>query len=232
MTPSHCLPAPSFRLTAWACALGLLFGGLAQAQTIYRIVGPDGRISFSDKPPAQGNQATTVDASGRSAPSGSTGDMPYEVREAMGRYPVTLYTGDGCDPCAAARSLLTRRGVPFSERTLRTAEDLDALKKLGMEPTIPLATIGSQRLKGYSEEEWNTYLDAAGYPRSSRLPASYRNPAASPLAPVAQKAPTTAGDNAPAAAPADLTPPATSLAPQPPAPPAANGPDNPAGIVF
>lgn len=203
--------------------MGLMGSGVAQAQTIYRIVGPDGKISFSDKPPAQGNQATALGSSGRSASSASLADMPFEVREAMTRYPVTLYTGNGCEPCASARNLLTRRGVPFTERTLTTADDVEALKKLGMEATVPLATVGSQRLKGFSEDEWNVYLDAAGYPRASRLPSSYRNPPATPLAPPVLKA----------TAPADSNGTGALATPAPvAAPPVGPTPDNPAGIVF
>ena len=223
MAPHPAGPSSTRRHAPLIVALAMaLLGGTAHAQAIYRIVGADGKISFSDKPPAQGNQASALGASGRAGASPSTADMPFEVREAVGRYPVTLYTGDSCDPCASARNLLTRRGVPFTERTLTTADDVEALKKLGMDATVPLATIGSQRLKGFSEEEWNLYLDAAGYPRSSRLPASYRNPPASPLAPPVLKA----------AAPQPTANGALATPAPPSAPPVGPTPDNPAGIVF
>lgn len=224
---THSAPREPGRRLWLACLYAALAlgGGVAQGQTIYRIVGPDGKISFSDKPPAQGSQAKALSANGRDSDPSGGADMPYEVRQAMSQYPVTLYTGDGCEPCTAARNLLTSRGVPFTERTLTTADDLQALKQLGMEATVPLATVGSQRLKGYSESEWNSYLDAAGYPRTSRLPSTYHNPPASPLAPAAAKpAPVAAGSASDVPAP----PP-----PPPPAPaPAGPTPDNPAGIVF
>jgi oligopeptidase A len=38
-----------------------------QAQTIYRIVGPDGKISFSDKPPAAKDDASATDRQGKDA---------------------------------------------------------------------------------------------------------------------------------------------------------------------
>lgn len=205
-------------LLAAAAVLALL-PVLASAQGIYRIVGPDGRITFSDKPPTNSEKATALSPSGRSGDSSASGELPFELREAMNRYPVTIYTGDNCEPCSAARSLLTRRGVPYTERTITTAQDVEALKRMGMEATVPIATIGGQRLKGYSEGDWSDYLDAAGYPKSSRLPPGYRNAAASPLVPVAETAP------AQAARPA--VPPAA-----PSAPPPGPTPDNPAGIVF
>ncbi|MDP3702320.1 MAG: glutaredoxin family protein [Hylemonella sp.] len=210
------------RSAAWLAAAAVLALAplLAPAQGIYRIVGPDGRVTFSDKPPTSSEKATALSPSGRSAQTGATGELPFELREVMNRYPVTLYTGDNCEPCGAARTLLTNRGVPFTERTITTAQDIEALKRLGMEATVPTATIGGQRLKGYSEGEWVDYLDAAGYPKSSRLPPGYRNASASPLAPVAASTP------APAS-PATPTPAVTPAAP-PPGP----TPDNPTGIVF
>jgi glutaredoxin len=97
------------------------------------------------------------------------------------KYPVVLYTGDNCAPCGAGRSLLTSRGVPFSEKTITTAADSEALQRLSGENSLPFLTIGSQQLKGFSDAEWTQFLDAAGYPKSSALPASYRAPAPSPL---------------------------------------------------
>ena len=202
-------------------ALLALLPALAPAQAIYRIVGPDGRVSFSDKPPVSNDgKATTLGPGGRSSASSNAAELPFELREAMTRYPVTLYTGDNCVPCGEARSLLVRRGIPYAERTITTNQDIEAFQRLGMEATVPTATIGSQRLRGYSEGAWNDYLDAAGYPKTSRLPNGYRNAAASPLAPVAETAPAPTRQAAP-------TPAAT-----PTAPPVGPTPDNPAGIVF
>lgn len=200
-------------------ALLALTPALVFAQPIYRIVGPDGRVSFSDKPPASNEKATSFSPGGRSSESAVANELPFDLREAVNRYPVTLYTGNNCEPCATARSLLNSRGIPHSERTVTTALDVDALKRLGLEPTVPTATIGGQRLKGYSEAEWNDFLDAAGYPKTSRLPSGYRNPPIGPLVPLPEAAPASAPR--PAAAPA-----------APSAPPSGPTPDNPTGIVF
>ena len=46
---------------------------------------------------------------------------------------------------------------------------------------MPTLIIGSQVLRGLSSEAWISYLDAAGYPRESRLPASYQYRPATPI---------------------------------------------------
>ena len=205
------------RAVATVLAVLALVPSVAGAQAIYRIVGPDGKVTFSDRPPEGSEKATALGPGGRSAADGAgSGELSFELRQLMSRYPVTIYTGDDCEPCNAGRSLLSSRGVPYTERTVRTPSDIDALQRLSGNNTVPMLTIGGQRLKGFSNSEWNQYLDAAGYPATSRLPSGYRNPPPSPLAPILE-----------APAPTQATP-RQDAAPPPPPPP----PPNPSGIVF
>jgi len=172
-------------------ALILLAGSAAppllQAQQVYRIVGPDGKVTFSDRPPpasASGAKVSEGNA-GTLAGAAVTATLPFELRQVALKYPVVLYSGENCAPCGAGRSLLTRRGVPFSEKTISTAADNEALQRLSGEASLPFLTIGGQQLRGFSDAEWTQFLNAAGYPKSSALPASYRPAAAAPLVTVA-----------------------------------------------
>jgi glutaredoxin len=190
----------------------------AMAQPVYRQVDKNGKITFSDRAPT----ASTEPAS---APQGSPGTpanagLPYELRQVAQRYPVVLYTSEDCGPCGMARTLLVTRGIPFDERTIKSNDDIEALQRLSSQTSVPLLTIGSQQLKGYSDAEWSQYLDAAGYPKSNSLPAGYRNGPARPL--VAQQT-----------APASRAPAAPAAQPAPPAPASGEpSPNNPAGIKF
>ena len=139
-----------------ACAA--LWGAVANAQ-VYRIVGPDGKVTFSDRPSADGRaapaQAVPVPAGGS-----STASLPAEVRMAASRFPVTLYTGPDCGPCLSARSFLSRRGVPFTERTITTREDAEALQRISGSTSMPFATIGGQHIRGFSDSEWDSRIGA------------------------------------------------------------------------
>jgi glutaredoxin len=193
------------------------FSMQAQAQQMYRIVGADGRVTFSDQPPpASSNAKVTPGRAGNFSESAAGAALPFELRSVAQRFPVTLYTTANCGGCDSGRSLLRSRGVPFTERTIASAEDQQALNRLTGQTGLPVATIGAQQLKGFSDVEWTQFLDAAGYPKTSQLPANYRDPAPAPL--VAR------GTPAPAPAPA--------AAPAAPAPAAAPAPTNPAGIRF
>lgn len=198
-------------------ALLAAFG--AQAQQIYRIVGPDGRVTFSDKPPAAGAAGSGATGGNTAGASGS-GILPFELRQVVSRYPVTLYTGRNCGPCGSARSYLVSRGIPFTERTVTTQEDAAALQRISGDASLPFLTIGAQQLKGFSDAEWGQFLDAASYPKTSVLPASYTHPPATPLVAV-QRPPAPEAAAAPSAAAAP-----------PPAPAPAPAPSNPSGIVF
>jgi glutaredoxin len=209
-------------LAALACAS--LWCTVAHAQ-VYRIVGPDGRVTFSDRPPPDAN-ATPAPSVPLPASTGvaAAATLPFELRNAATRFPVTLYTGKDCGPCEAARNFLASRGIPFTEKTVSTDADARAVHNLSGANSLPFATVGGQHLVGFSDSEWSQYMDAAGYPRSSQLPPGYRNPPASPV--VAAEAVRRAG---PAAAQA----PAPAPAPQPAQPlPSDPSPSNPLGIRF
>ena len=209
------------RLLVLACGCLMLGSSQLQAQAVYRIVGPDGRVTFSDKPPVTpASKVTAVDNT--VAPNQSdTAALPFELREVVGKYPVSLYTSKNCAPCDSGRSLLTARGVPFTEKTISTARDAEALQDLSGSASLPFMTLGTQHVAGYSSSEWTQYLNAAGYPERSKLPASYRRPSATSLA-IAEK-------------PTVVEPPAPATQTQPgavaPVPSRAN-PNNPAGIQF
>ena len=186
----------------------------SQAQTVFRIVGPDGLVTFSDRLPAKAASVSERSV-GLQGAAGNT--LPFELKKIASQYPVTLYAGERCTPCGPARALLISRGIPFAEKQVNSAEDSQALQRLSGDTSLPLLTIGSQQLKGYSDSEWTQFLDAAGYPKLSQLPPGYRAEPATPLI---------------ATTPPATTPPARSGF-KPVRPPTPQPDDqNPAGIRF
>lgn len=218
------MPRTTFAPAAASLLMALASVG-AQAQNVYRIVGPDGKVTFSDRPPAETTappaRSPAAPAAATASPTAANGALPYELRQVANRYPVTIYTGNDCAPCGSLRNMLTSRGVPYTERTVASNEDIAALQRLSGSTSLPFGTIGGQQLVGFSDAEWIQYLDAAGYPKQSQLPSNYRQPAPTPLV---------------AAKPVEAAPAAEPKAPARPAlpPPVNDGPtpSNPAGIRF
>ena len=188
-----------------AAPLALMLAALP-AHALYKVVGPDGKVTYTDRPPVgTSDKVTSISNAGNVVNQVA---LPLELRQATQRFPVTLYTTGNCEPCDGARTLLRARGVPHAEKTVLTAEDTEALVRLSGARDAPTLTIGAQALRGFSAELWNSYLDSAGYPRESRLPSNYQFPAATPLterreaAPVAGRQPPAEPQAAPAPAPA------------------------------
>ena len=202
--------ASSCRPLALAGAL-LLAAGAAHAQ--FKVIGADGKVTYTDREPAQPDGKVT--ALGAKAPvQAAEPELPFELRQVASKYPVTLYTMSGaCEPCVQARQYLKQRGVPFGERQAASNEDIEALEKVSGGRETPTLTIGSQVLRGFGSDSWGQYLDAAGYPRESRLPSSYQYRAATPIVDRREPAVTRSADAAPA--PAQVNRPAAPASPAP-----------------
>jgi glutaredoxin len=197
------------RLLSLAFTLLALAAVPAIAQ--YKVVRPDGSVTYTDRPPSDpGVRVIRLGREGAASESGPDAGLPAELTRAMQRYPVTLYTALDCVPCDRARRLLQQRGIPFTERRILTEDDAQALQRLVGARSVPALSIGAQPLRGFSESDWTAYLDAAGYPRESKLPPDWQPPAPTPL--VARSPVVTAGQTPapPAATAAEPEPVAAS----------------------
>ncbi len=181
-TPSTPRPGALLRASALAALLvTTATAAMAQAQAQYKVVAPDGKVTYTDRAPATG-KVTTLGVQAPAATSGGDGALPLDLRQPTARYPVTLYVTTGaCEPCDSARALLRQRGIPYSEKQVQSNEDLEALQRLSGGRDAPTLSIGAQTLRGFAPAVWSSYLDSAGYPRESRLPANYQYAAATPL---------------------------------------------------
>jgi glutaredoxin len=201
----------------------------ANAQAIYRIVDANGKVSFSDKPPSEraaiAGAATTGSGNAAigDASASDSGALPYVLRQTMVKNPVILYTAKDCTPCNSGRALLQQRGVPFSEKLVASAEDMNALQQLTGDTSIPVLRVGTLNLKGFLDSEWSQTLDMAGYPKTSVLPRTYHNPAATALVAATPKTPPPASPASATQQPLSSTPAYTTNKPST---------SNPAGIQF
>ena len=180
----------------------LIAAASANAAQLYRWVDSKGNVEWRDTPPPASVPAKDIQQRrmGDNAADGS--EVPFSVQLATKNHPVTLWVTD-CGPlCSNARSHLGRRGIPFTEKVPQA--DFDAFKKLSPGSEIPLLQVGVITLKGYSEGEWDSTLDSAGYPRTAI--ATRPKPAAA--APAAK--PATDGAKPTDAAAAPVAPPAAA----------------------
>ena len=152
-----------------------------QAADLYRWVDSKGIVHYSDMPSPDAEKINPGKFSCQVVPDD---DLPYATRIAQQNFPVTLYVGSGCgDACNRARSLLSKRGIPYAEKTLRTKDEIEAFKKLTGSEIVPTLAVGKSYLMGLEPGQWHGELDIAGYPKI----APYRAPITEPAEPAAEK---------------------------------------------
>ncbi|MBC7500302.1 MAG: glutaredoxin family protein [Herminiimonas sp.] len=195
-----------------ALAIAALLCSTAAFAQLYKSVGPDGKVTYSDVPPPT---AARVEKK-LDAGTGKDGDanLPYELAQAVKVNPVTLYTTKACPACDEGRKMLSARGVPFSEKTVTTGDDIQRLKDAGGDTQLPFLTIGRSMERGFESGAWGASLLAAGYPETSKLPKNYRVAPPEPAAPKAKVPVTTAPSKSDAGA-APTGPSSPSALPQP-----------------
>lgn len=195
-------------------AITTLATGQIYAQQVYKSIDKQGRVTYSQVPPKPGSEDKLT------GDSAANPTLPFAVQQVVNRYPVTLYTIADSPYSVNARLYLMQRGIPFTEKTVNTNEDMIEFKQRFSENIFPTLTIGSQQLKGFNDAEWSTYLNAAGYPQKSALPRNYTNPAPTPLV-AAKKTAEKPSSSATSVAPKEQPTPARTL-----------DPSNPTGIKF
>lgn len=156
------------RKSALVIAVGIaIAAGSALAQQ-YRWTDQQGRVHYTDTPPPP--SAKDVRKKGAPPPAG-TPVVPFDLARAQKESPVTLYTHPSCEQtCQFARDVLNKRGVPFDEVVVSTAQALEQLKALSGNNHVPVLTVGSRVEKEVSLGTYNAALDAGGYPKEGLLP--------------------------------------------------------------
>lgn len=176
-------------------ALATALAGYAQTN-VYRWVDKAGKIHFSDTPPTEEARSVTQKRMGGGYVE--EGQLPYATQMAMKKNPVTLFTANACAaPCDRARSLLSSRGIPYTERNAQAGPaEAEELRKLAGGLQVPFLLVGEQKLRGYDEDSWHTALDSAGYPRT-KLPGQAEARVVAPTPPAPPPPSNATGGSAP-----------------------------------
>ena len=153
----------------------LLLASNVIADTYFRSIDHNGRVQYGDAP--LNSAADTEQLHSMSAPQNDD-SLPFETRRAHAKFPVTLFVSGNCgSACDMARNFLKKRGIPFTEKTISSPEDVDAFKKSSGGDQIPTIQVGKNWSIGFLDSQWSQALDTAGYPKT----APYKpHPAAKP----------------------------------------------------
>jgi glutaredoxin len=149
-----------------AAAAALLWGASAPpvaAQTLYKSVGPDGRIVYSDRPPVEGRVDKTMSFENLPSSPVPAATLSYveQLRRLREASPppvegVVLYSATWCGFCRKAKAYLAAKGVTYQEFDIDTPAGRSAYAQAGGGKGVPLLFAKGQRLQGFSATAYDS----------------------------------------------------------------------------
>ena len=134
---------------------------------MYKSVGPDGRIVYSDRPPVEGQLEATIKfehlpSSPLPASTASyleqlrkTGPAPSTSTAPKG---VVLYSASWCGFCRRAKAYLAASGISYQEFDIDTEDGRAAFAQAGGGKGVPVLIADGQRLQGFTPAAYDAFF--------------------------------------------------------------------------
>lgn len=149
------------RTAALAAMLLVLLAGTALAQgsdTVYRSVGPDGRVTYSQTPPAEGKLERRMEF--EKLPATPLPAYLLQFRKDAARMAAAatappsaglrLFTASWCGYCRQSKAWLRANGLGFQEIDIDQPAGMSAFVAAGGRGSVPLLVGPNVRLQGFS----------------------------------------------------------------------------------
>jgi glutaredoxin len=146
-----------------ACALAA--SAAIPAQTIYKSVGPDGRIVYSDQPPTTGHLQKTMkfELASSALPASAASFMeqfrkthPAGAAQVATGKGVTLYSAVWCGYCKQAKAWLSGHGVAYHDVDIDAPGGMAALAQANGGGTgVPVLVVDGKTMNGFSASAYD-----------------------------------------------------------------------------
>jgi glutaredoxin len=146
-------------------ALCALLAAIPASAQVHRWVDADGKVHYSNEPPPEGVKAKPVPyrINSFSAPPVVSGAPSPAARPGQARPEIKMYATSWCPYCRRAQAYFAQRGIAYTHIDIEKSPIGQAeYRGLGGRG-VPLITVGTQRMNGFSEENLAQMLKAAGY---------------------------------------------------------------------
>ncbi|NRF65500.1 glutaredoxin family protein [Aquincola sp. S2] len=137
----------------------------AHAQTLYKSIGPDGKVVYSDRPPAEGRVDKTLqfeNLPSSAVPAATLSYVEQLKRMKQSALPPTnglvLYSAAWCGYCRKAKAFLAGKGVSYQEIDIDTPDGKAAFAQAGGGRGVPLLLVNGQKIQGFSPEAYEFAL--------------------------------------------------------------------------
>jgi glutaredoxin len=157
------------RVALLALAAACVLATPSRGETLYKTIGADGRVEYTDRPPAEGKAAKTLNFADLPATPLPESVLPYreELQRSLkdrlanaGKRTADpqLFTAVWCGYCRKTKSYLAQRGVAYREHDIDTPDGQLAFAQAGNASGIPLLLLGEQRVQGFSAAAYDALL--------------------------------------------------------------------------
>ncbi len=149
-----------------SCILAVFLGITATANAqMYKWVGNDGRIFYSDRPPPDRN-AETIEFSSKTSKASVTktnidntvGQSTSLKKAALKE--VVMYSASWCGVCKKAKAYFESEGIPFKEYDIETSrkgrKDYKELNGTG----VPIIMVNNERMNGFSQGRFDEMYES------------------------------------------------------------------------
>jgi len=144
---------------------------LAQADTVYKSVGPDGGIIYSDRPPADSKIEKNLIFN--DSPSSPLPEYVIRYKEELEKRlqkssqeikqpgdSVQLFIAQWCGYCRKAKAYLATRKIDYREYDIDTADGMQAFAQAGGGKGVPLLLWRGQRISGFTKANYDALFGA------------------------------------------------------------------------
>jgi glutaredoxin len=134
----------------------LVCAALDARADIYKVVGPDGKISYTDKEPQ------TVGAKSEKLKIQTYSGAPSVSNSGTSVRKVTILSAEWCGICTRAKNYMKSRGIAFEEWDIDRSDFARAkMRELGARG-VPVILAGGQKMVGFSEAGLDAMLKKSG----------------------------------------------------------------------
>jgi glutaredoxin len=153
--------------------LAIVFAPVAQGGTVYRSLDADGKVIYSDKPPASGKVQKTLEIANAPSTPLPESVLRYqaELEKSMNRRlaeaaaPPTgmslLFVTKTCVYCRQAKGFLAEKRIPYQEHDIETPDGMRAFIVVGGgRQGVPVLVQNDKRLVGYSRPSYEAFFSA------------------------------------------------------------------------
>ena len=142
-------------------------GDAPTATTLYKSVGPDGKVVYGDRPPGDGRSAQTLKFENLPSSPLSPATLAYleELKKrgaaqqaALPSGELLLFTATWCVYCKQAKAYLAAKGLPYREIDIESNAGAASYAQAGGQRGVPLLFKGGQRVLGFSATAYDSLL--------------------------------------------------------------------------